>query len=596
MKRCSSRQLSFLAALLAALAPFAGGCSAPHGAHSTAAVAASTDDRASASAPAARVAAASTEAERIRALAASDSRVAEHTRHLCQEIGPRLTSSSALQRAIEWARDEFASYGLDARLEAWGEFPVGFDRGPSRGALVAPETLPLEFTTPAWTPGTSGPVRGPVVLYPKNEEELAALAGRLAGAWVVTPRFSAGERPARDVKKKIDEALAAAGVAGHVRRAGSRNGELVITDGNHDIAWDELPKKVDVIVRGDQFDRIVGLAHAGTAELEFDLDQRFRQGPVTQYNVIADLVGSEHPDEYVIVGGHIDSWDGAQGAQDNATGVATTLEAARLLAKSGVRPKRTIRFQLWSGEEQGLYGSQGYVRDHADELARISAVLVHDGGTNWLSGLRCTPEMETDLRRAFAPVIELDATKPFEFIVTEGLRNSGDSDHASFLSKGVPAFFWEQKGDADYGFIHHTQNDVLEHVRDDYQRHSALVVALGALGIANLDGLLSRENLSGIEPRRMGVQLEGTKVASVNDGGLAASAGWKDGDVILAIDGVAVGSRQEISDTLQQGGPKKSIRLKRGDGELETVLDWSESPGEKERAARAAKRAAASGK
>ncbi|MCE9592798.1 MAG: M20/M25/M40 family metallo-hydrolase [Planctomycetes bacterium] len=558
--------------------------------------------RASETAPAPAAAAAThaaparalTDVERVIALAERDAQVEEHLRHLCKEIGPRLTSSHRLQQALEWTRDEFASWGLDAHLESWGDFPVGFDRGPQHGALVAPETADLVFTTRAWTPGTSGPKRARAYLYPRNDEEFAALDGRLAGAWIVSPSYTKEERPSTELRKKVDAALTDAGIAGRVRRAFGRKGELVITDGSHEIDWNDLPKRVEISLRGDQFDHIVELARAGAeVELEFDIDNRFYQGPVTQYNVIADLVGSEKPDEYVIVGGHIDSWDGAEGAQDNGTGVATTLEAARLLAKSGVKPKRTIRFELWSGEEQGLFGSEGFVRDHAAELERISAVLVHDGGTNYLSGIVCTPEMEADLRAVFAPVVALDAALPFTLEVSEGLRNSGDSDHASFLSKGVPGFFWEQAGDTDYDFVHHTQNDTFETARQDYQRHSAIVVAVGALGIANLDSLLSRENMKGLEPRRMGVQLDGTKVSSVFESGVAATAGWKEGDVILTIDGVAMTSRNDITATLQKGGPKKTFTLQRGEEKLEMVLDWSASNGEKERAARAERRAAA---
>ena len=119
--------------------------------------------------------------------------------------------------------------------------------------------------------------------------------------------------------------------------------------------------------------------------------------------MIADIPGSELPDEYVIVGGHIDSWDGATGTTDNGTGVATTLEAARILMKAGVKPRRTIRFMLWSGEEQGLLGSAAYVKAHKDLMPKISAVLVHDGGTNYLSGIGATEAMIERLRAGLRP-------------------------------------------------------------------------------------------------------------------------------------------------------------------------------------------------
>ena len=116
----------------------------------------------------------------------------------------------------------------------------------------------------------------------------------------------------------------------------------------------------------------------------------------------------------MIVGGHIDSWDGATGATDNGTGVATTLEAARILMKAGVKPRRTIRFMVWSGEEQGLLGSAAYVKAHKDLMPKISAVLVHDGGTNYLSGIGATEAMMSDFEQVFAPVKELDPQFAFE--------------------------------------------------------------------------------------------------------------------------------------------------------------------------------------
>ena len=162
-----------------------------------------------------------------------------------------------------------------------------------------------------------------------------------------------------------------------------------------------------------QFDEIAGWLKDGKAvTLEFDIRNYFKKGPIKLYNVIADIPGTEKPDEYVIVGGHIDSWDGATGATDNGTGVSTTLEAARILMKAGVKPKRTIRFMLWSGEEQGLLGSAAYVKAHKDLMPKISAVLVHDGGTNYLSGIGATEAMLSDFEQVFAPVKELDPRLP----------------------------------------------------------------------------------------------------------------------------------------------------------------------------------------
>jgi len=137
--------------------------------------------------------------------------------------------------------------------------------------------------------------------------------------------------------------------------------------------------------------------------------------------VVAEIPGSDTPDEFVIVGGHLDSWDGATGATDNGTGIATTLEAARILVKAGVKPRRSIRFMLWSGEEQGLLGSRAYVKAHPELLPKVSAVLVHDGGTNYLSSLGGTEAMMSDFQEVFAPVMSLDPKFPFEVKKIAGL-------------------------------------------------------------------------------------------------------------------------------------------------------------------------------
>ena len=149
---------------------------------------------------------------------------------------------------------------------------------------------------------------------------------------------------------------------------------------------------------------------------------------------------------------------------------------------------------VWSGEEQGLLGSAAYVKAHKDVMPKISAVIVHDGGTNYLSGIGGTEAMMSDFELVFAPVKELDPQFPFEVRKVAGLSGGG-SDHASFLAANVPGFFWRQSGKARYQHTHHTQYDTYDQAIPDYQKHSALVAAVSAYGIANLDHLLSREKL-----------------------------------------------------------------------------------------------------
>jgi hypothetical protein len=414
------------------------------------------------------------------------------------------------------------------------------------------------------------------VLAPRNEDELAEVKGRLKGAWVVAPLPErGGPRPLPAFLRTLGPIYQEAGVAGVIRPT---NGELILTDGNYRASWDKLPTVPSVRLQRKQFDELAGWLKAGKpVTLEFDIRNHFKKGPVAQYNVVADLPGSDKADEYVIVGGHLDSWDGATGATDNGTGVATAIEAARILAKSGVRPRRTIRFMLWTGEEQGLLGSRAYVRAHPELVPKVSAVLVHDAGTNYLSGISATEAMLSDFRQAFEPVTHLDPKYPFEVRKVNGLTGGG-SDHASFLGANVPGFFWRQSGKATYNRTHHTQYDTFDAAVPEYQAHSALVVALGSLGIADLDNLLSREKLRapgmGGNRRTLGVQLDELTVTEVIEEGVAEKGGMLVGDVIAKVDGAAVSDRSEIAAALQRGAPKKTVVVIRDGKEVELVLDW----------------------
>jgi hypothetical protein len=522
-------------------------------------------------------------------LGTTESKVDEHLEYLTKRIGARLTGSHALMTAERWARDRFASYGLTATLERWGEVPVGFDRGPWSGRMVAPTTMELDFTTRAWSPGAFGPVRGRAVPYPESVAQAKAEAKRYVGAWVLVPPRTPGTPPDRERLAAIDDVLAATSVAGFVERARDPGGKLVHTGGEHGIDWAKLPRDTRVQLRGEQYDELSKRVAGGeVVELEFSIDNRFFKGPVPQHNVIADLLGSELPGEYVIVGGHLDSWDGAEGAVDNGTGCATTLEAARLLVAAGAKPRRTIRFMLWSGEEQGLLGSTAYVGLHPELVDRTKVVLVHDGGTNFLSGLRVTPEMADDMKRVFAPVMALDPKLPFGLWYAESLRKGG-SDHTPFIDKGIPAFFWEQDGRADYEYSHHTQYDTLDFAISEYQRHSAMVVAIAALGFANLDHELDRTDSAALPRRDLGAEFEGNRVTKLTKGGRAAKAGIKLGDEVLEVEGQP-GSRWELLRRINQPGVTKSVTLARKGKRITVTLDFTGDPADAEREARTARR------
>lgn len=432
---------------------------------------------------------------------------------LCLNIGPRLTGSAGLERASVWARGRFQDYGLsNAHLWKWGEVPVRFDRGPSSVKMVAPDELDFEFTTRAWAPGTDGPMRGRVVKMPTTREELEAVRADLPGAWILE-NASARRRRMRDqsreeredgrkAREEIAEAIEAAGIAGKLQP--SRN-DQVVTGGVRnwlDLTMDTLPTERAIAIRKKDAEAIEErLAEGAVVELEADLVHWFTEGPFPVFDVIAEIPGTEFPDEVVIISAHLDSWNGpgSQGCQDNGTGATVMVEAARILAAVGVQPRRTIRVCLWSGEEQGLHGSRKYAEWLRDtgQMDGVSACFVDDGGTGYQGGLVCTEAMEPMLSTAIAAVNERFPEMPISVSVQDKMPSGGSSDHASFNRLGVPGFYWTEKGltgreARDYRFVWHTQNDTTRYAVEDNLVQSAVCSAVTAYNLAMADTILPR--------------------------------------------------------------------------------------------------------
>lgn len=438
-----------------------------------------------------------------------NSKVWETLTYISEEIGPRLTGSAGLERANVWSRAKFTDYGLkNAHLMRWGDVPVRFDRGPSSARMVSPVERDLEFTTRAWGAGTDGPVRGKVVKAPLTLEAVEEVRDQLTGAWVLSKtqrrrrnRDKEAAAAERELREQIDVALKEAGILGKV----VGNSRDQITTGGlrgwRDLTMDTLPTDVEVTIRRQDYDAINSrLSDGEEVELEFDLKHYFTEGPFGVFNTIAEIPGTEFPDEVVIVSAHLDSWNGpmSQGTQDNGTGSSVTLEAARILMAAGAKPRRTIRFCLWSGEEQGLLGSRGYVESLSEEeLSKISACFVDDGGTYYQGGLFCVAEMEPMLTAATRPVHDAFPNLPIDIVVRDKMPRGGSSDHASFNGKGVPGFFWTEKNRPDlegmgYRFSWHTQYDTLEYAIEEYLIQSATCSAVTAYSLAMADTLLPR--------------------------------------------------------------------------------------------------------
>lgn len=418
----------------------------------------------------------------------------QHLRHLAKNIGPRLTGSPQYTLAENWTASQFRSWGLtNVHLEHWGDVPVGFSRGQKQVArMVEPYERVFEFTTYAWTAGTNGQVRGEAILEPITVAQFNAVKDRLPGAWIVS-RSSEGSIPPR-TERGVREALSSVKVAGWVY--GARD-DRVRTQGQFkDVQWEKLPTQVWIIIRKSDRDAI---SQAFRAErkvvLEFDIDNRFTKGPIPQHNVIAEIPGSLKPDEVVIFSAHLDSWDGpgSEGANDNGTGCAAILEAARILSRARAKPLRTIRFILWGAEEQGLFGSRAYAMKHLSELSKISGVFVDDGGSNYQGGVTATKDMVAVLSEAMAPMKSAFPSMPVNINVVERFPvEEQTSDQSSFTVHGVPGFYFHETGRQDYAHVWHTQYDTFETTIPEYLVQSATNSAVMSYNLACANALLPR--------------------------------------------------------------------------------------------------------
>jgi carboxypeptidase Q len=420
------------------------------------------------------------------------SQIVDRLHYLCFDIGARLTSSPELLKAQKWALREFKKFGCtNVHLEKWGEFPVGFDRGPEQVCrMVEPFESDMVFTTPCWANGTKGLERGEAFLMPETLDEIKAHAADIKGKWVIAP-------PGRVATAEVTAELERDGALGRI--SGSRN-ELVVTSGPawRTVSFEKHPGLPLITVRKSDFDRITrNINFKRKVVLEINADNRWYKGPIPCYNVIADIKGTEKPDEMVIVSGHFDSWNGpgSQGAQDNGVGAMTAMEAARILCSAHAKPKRTIRFILWSGEEQGIFGSTNYVKMHKDELDKISAVLVDDGGGNYQGGYRVLTQMKPMMEAAIVKTNETfpDMPEVIQTLTSTRMPRGGGSDHAPFNAVGVPGFFTIETGTLNYTFVHHTQNDRFETIIPAYLVQSGTNHALVSYNLACADALLPRE-------------------------------------------------------------------------------------------------------
>src|SRR6266576_3301988 len=242
-------------------------------------------------------------------------------------------------------------------------------------------------------------------------------------------------------------------------------------------------------ITGEGYRMLFRMQKHGKVEVEIAMANSFGDKPMDVYNTVAEITGSEKPDEVVILGAHLDSWDLGTGSTDNGTGSMAVLEAARALAKLALKPKRTIRFVLFTGEEEGLVGSKRYVEAHKNDLEKISGVLVHDTGTGRVLtlGLHDNYQDRETVDQVLAPLKELKLLEPT-------MRRTFGTDHASFDDVGVPGFFCIQNM-AEYSKTHHSQSDTFDKVWKDELNQGAQVLAAWAYNTAQLPAMLPRRPL-----------------------------------------------------------------------------------------------------
>jgi hypothetical protein len=436
--------------------------------------------------------------------------------YLTEHIGPRLTGSAKLDEASHWTAEQFKTAGLsNVNLEEW-TIANSWTRGPASGRIIAPTEQTLTLATAGWSPATKGPVRGPVVAVTfEKVEDLEQYKGKLKDAIVLlgrpremqTPEFPLttpwhqGTSPVAHPKneKPIDFAayrqlrLAAmklfADEKVHAVLLASEKQYGLLNMGALSREYQPALVPVAYTTRED-YEQLWRLQEQGRVEAEVNIEGSFSGKPVQVYNTVAEIRGTEKPDEVVIIGGHLDSWDLGTGATDNGTGSMAVLAAARALQKVGVKPKRTIRFVLFTGEEQGLNGSRAYVKAHKDELPKISGVLVHDSGTGKVLtvGLMANYAVRETIDHALYPLAKAKDIG----LVEPSLRTEGGSDHVPFDEAGVPGF-WCVQDNVDYDKTHHSQADTIDRVRWDDLTEGAQVLAVFAYNVAQLPDLLPRK-------------------------------------------------------------------------------------------------------
>jgi carboxypeptidase Q len=478
------------------------------------------------------------------------------TLHMLTDVyGPRVTGTPSLKAAGEWATKQMESWGFaNGHLEPWDFGHPGWVNEHFTGHITSPVKDQLTCEVLAWTPGTDGTVtaqaveidlpqrptqaeltsfldsqkarvRGTIVLVGKPQVVAVTIdppakrrpddqvkaqfdpnnpnAGQFGGG-----RGRGNQPPpppiaANEVARQVDEFLVANGARLRINDAGREHGQIIAFSNR---TYDVTKALPTVVMRNEDYGRISRILADGTpVELEFNIVNKVFPEGRTAYNAIVELPGTDKKDEVVMLGGHLDSWHSATGATDNAIGVATMMEAARLLKALGVQPRRTIRVAMWSGEEQGLLGSQAYVKEHfgsfespKPEFTKLVGYLNIDSGTGRARGASVFgPASAAEIvRGALAPFADIGVAGA----VATRSRAVGGTDSTSFNNAGLPGIGFSQDPIEYNTHTHHTNLDNYERVIEQDVKDSAVAIAATLYQLVMRDQMLPRFSPADMPP------------------------------------------------------------------------------------------------
>jgi hypothetical protein len=469
------------------------------------------------------------------------SKVMDIESYLTDVYGPRLTGSPEIREAADWAMKTMKEWGLaNVHTENW-PFGRGWQNQRSVAMALTPRAYPLIAYPKAWTPGTNGPVTGEAVLaIIQNDQDLETWRGKLRGKFVLTaavpnvnPQFDPPGRRLTDAEladvskqpqvnvgrgrgpgggpnplqaqqafqRKRAQFFVDEGVAALIDPSPGSGG-TVFVQGPANVSYDpKAPLQApQVVMAVEQYGRIARTLEKNVpVTLQMDIQSTFLDTTLTSFNIVGEIAGTDKADEVVMLGAHFDSWHAGTGATDNAAGAAVMLEAMRILKQSGLKPRRTVRLALWTGEEQGLLGSRAYVKEHfADrttmqlkpEHAKLDAYFNLDNGTGVIRGVYLQGN------EGVAPIFEA-WMEPFHNIgmATLAIRNTGGTDHLSFDEVGLPGFQFIQDPIEYDTRTHHSNMDVFERVQANDMMRNAVIVAAFVYDAANRDDKLPRKPL-----------------------------------------------------------------------------------------------------